>query len=163
MKPSTTAFVIAVLLAVGASFGLGYMIACRNVDKPSNRPDTAYITEWVRDTIYEPKDSVVYRTKIVPLPVHDTTALHDTTIVRDSVLVEIPITEKTYASENYRATISGYDPKLVDIWVKKETQVIHIPYHNHWNVTVGPQAGYGFTPNGWKPYAGIGITAGYSF
>ena len=32
-----------------------------------------------------------------------------------------------------------------------------------WCVTLGVQSGYGFTPKGWQPYAGVGVTAGFSF
>lgn len=162
MKQSTIAVVAAVILAVGASFALGYMSARRRYERPAKRADTTYITKWERDTIIE-YVSRPGKPVYVSLPVHDTTAVHDTTTIVDSVVVEVPIEERTYTGENYRAVVSGFDPKLVDIWVKQKTQVVRIPYHEHWSVTVGPQLGYGFTAKGWQPYAGVGLTFGYSF
>lgn len=162
MKQSTILIIAALILAIGASFALGYISARHRYDRQPERPDTTFITEWVHDTV---KEFVTKpgKTIYVELPVHDTTSIHDTTTIRDSVMVEVPIEERTYTGSNYRAVVSGYRPELVDIWVKKTTQVVKIPYHEHWSVTVGPQVGYGFTPKGWQPYAGAGITFGYSF
>lgn len=126
-------------------------------------PDTVTITKWVRDTIFEPKDSFIVKHIPVPLPVHDTTFLRDTSIVTDTVLVEVPITEKTYQGDNYRATVRGFQPELTDIWVKQTERTITVPYRKRWGVTAGPQVGFGFTPQGWQPYAGVGVTFGYSF
>ena len=95
--------------------------------------------------------------------VHDTTFVHDTTAVHDSVLVEVPITEKRYEAENYRATVRGFRPELVDIWGRETSTTIRVPYRKRWNLTVGPQMGIGYTPAGVQPYAGAGVTFGYSF
>lgn len=163
MKRSTIILVLAVILAVFASFIAGSVVGRKFANTPSNRPDTVTITKWVHDSIPYPVDSIVYKTKLVYLPVHDTTAIHDTTMVRDSVLVEVPITEKTYEGDNYRATVRGFQPELTDIWVKQTERYITVPYYKRWNLTVGPQAGFGITPRGWQPYAGFGATFGYSF
>lgn len=159
MKQSTFAIVVAVILALLASFVAGGRLVQRHYEKSLKRADTVIKVEWKRDTIYEPKDSIIYKWKPVYLAVHDTTTLHDTTAVHDSALVDVPITEKTYTGENYRATVRGFLPELTDIWVKQRT----IPYRERWSFTVGPQVGYGITPQGPQPYAGIGITFGYSF
>jgi len=127
------------------------------------KPDTVTVTKWIRDSIPVPKDSIIIKYITEYLPVHDTTEVHDTTTIRDSVLVEIPIIEKTYYGENYRATISGFRPELVDIWIKQKETTITVPYRKRWSFTAGPQAGVGFTPKGFQPYAGAGVTFGYSF
>ncbi len=163
MKQSTFALIIALVLAVGASFALGYISARRKYERPVEMPDTVTITKWVRDTILEPKYSFIVKHIPVPLPVHDTTFLRDTSIVTDTVLVDVPITEKTYQGDNYRATIRGFQPELTDIWVKQTERTITVPYRKRWSVTAGPQVGFGFTPQGWQPYAGVGVTFGYSF
>ena len=154
---------IAVLLAVVASFVLGCNITRKRYESALNRPDTVFVEKWLRDTIYQPRDSFIVKWQTAYLPVHDTTYLCDTTRIVDSVLVDVPISEKNYASENYRATIRGYQAELVDIWVKQKETIVKIPYLKHWSVTLGPQVGYGFTPQGWQPYAGVGATFGYSF
>ena len=163
MKLSTIALIIALIFAVGASFGLGCVITKRRYEKAFNGADTVYLERWIHDSVPVPKDSIIYRTKVVPLPVHDTTEVHDTTTVRDSVLVDVPIWEKSYVSQNYNLTIRGFQPELVDIWIKQKETLVNIPYRKRWSFTIGPQVGYGFTPQGWQPYAGAGITFGYSF
>ena len=135
----------------------------RHYEKSLKQADTVIKVEWKRDTIYEPKDSIIYKVKPVYLAVHDTTEISDTVTIRDSVLVDVPITEKTYTGENYRAVVSGFEPELVDIWVKQRTVTITKPYRERWAFTVGPQAGYGITPKGLQPYLGVGMTFGYTF
>ena len=156
---------IAVLLAVVASFVLGCNITRKRYESALNRPDTVTITKWVRDSIPPKPDSIKIVTKLVYLPVHDTTfyAVHDTTHTTDSILVEVPISEKVYEGENYRATIRGYQAELADIWIKRRETTITVPYRKHWSLTLGPQGGVGITPKGIQPYAGFGATFGYSF
>ena len=163
MKQSTIVLVLALILALIASFVAGGLVAQKHYEKALKQADTVYKVKWVRDTIYEPKDSIIYKWRTAYLPVHDTTEVHDTTIIRDSVLVEVPIWEKSYASTNYNLTIRGFQPELVSIWIKQQEKIITVPYRKQWSFTVGPQLGFGYTPKGWQPYAGAGITFGYSF
>ena len=163
MRKPSIFLVIAVLLAVFASFWLGSSLTRKRYESALNRPDTVYVEKWVRDTIYQPKDSFIVRWQTAYLPVHDTTFVHDTTAVVDSVLVDVPISEKHYVSENYRATVRGYRADLVDIWIKQRETIVTVPYRKHWTWTIGPQAGFGITPEGWRPYVGFGATFGYSF
>ena len=162
MKRSSVIIAVAALVALVASFWLGGEYAIR---RELSNADTVYVERWVRDTVNVYTDSVRVETKYVYLPkaVHDTTEVHDTTTVTDSVLVEVPIYEKTYAGENYRATVRGFRPELVDIWIKQKETTITVPYRKRWSFTVGPQVGIGITPQGWQPYAGAGVTFGYSF
>ena len=158
------AIVAAFILAVIASFFIGGEYLHR---RDFNGADTVYVEKWIRDSIPPKPDSVRVETKFVYLQkvVRDSIpyAVHDTSIVHDSVLVEVPITEKTYMGENYKATIRGFEPELVDIWIKQRETTITVPYRKRWSITVGPQVGIGITPQGWQPYAGAGATFGYSF
>ncbi len=163
MRKPSIFLAIAVLMAVVASFWLGSSLTRKRYESALNRPDTVIVEKWVRDTIYQPKDSLVIRWQTAYLPVHDTTFLRDTLHTKDSVLVDVPISEKHYVSENYRATVRGYRADLVDIWIKQRETIVTVPYRKHWTWTIGPQAGFGITPEGWRPYAGIGATFGYSF
>lgn len=154
---------LVIFLALAVAFFYGYTTARHKYDKPLQGKDTVTIETWVHDTItkYVSKPG---KTIYVYLPaVHDTTEVHDTTAIRDSVLVEVPIEERTYTGENYRAVVSGFQPELKDIWVRQTMKYVYIPYQKRWVFTVGPQVGYGFTPGGWQPYAGLGLTFGYSF
>lgn len=163
MNRLTIILVIAALVAVAASFWMGGEYVRRKGLVPSERPDTVYVEKWVRDTVYQPKDSFIVRWQTAYLPVHDTTYIRETERVVDSVLVDVPISEKHYVSENYRATIRGFQAELVDIWVKQKETTITVPYRKRWGFTAGPQVGVGITPQGWQPYAGLGVTFGYSF
>lgn len=149
-------------LALAVSFWAGRTVGRR--EAPAGKPDTVTVEKWLPAPVPEP-DSTQLRPKVVylPLAVHDTLTVHDTTAVHDSVLVEVPITEKRYIGDDYRATVRGFQPELVDIWIRHKETTIRVPYRKHWSLTVGPQVGYGFTPEGWQPYAGAGLTFGYSF
>ena len=162
MKRSTIILVLAVLLAVAASFLFGGYVGRKSAKGVPGSPDTVVVKEWVHDTIKEYVSKPV-EVRYVYLPIHDTTAIHDTTSVIDSVLVEVPIEERTYVGDNYRATVRGYQPELTDIWIQRSERIITMPYLKRWSFTVGPQVGVGITPKGVQPYAGAGITFGYSF
>ena len=163
MRKPSIFLVIAFLLAVFASFLLGSSLTRKRYESALNRPDTVIVEKWVRDTIVQPRDSVIVRWQTAYLPVHDTTYLRDTLQVVDSVLVDVPISEKGYASENYRVTIRGYRAEMTDIWIRQKETFVAVPYRKHWSWTLGPQLGVGFTPKGFQPYAGVGATFGYSF
>lgn len=164
MKRSTIILVLAVLLAVAASFLFGGYLGRKSAESVPGRPDTLYVEHWVHDTIKEYVSKPV-EVRYVYLPVHDSVPypVHDTTNVVDSVLVEVPIEEKTYVGNDYRAVVRGFQPELVDIYIRQKERIITVPYQKRWTFTVGPQAGVGITPKGFQPYAGAGITFGYSF
>ena len=167
MKRSTIILVLAVILALLASFCGGSIIGYRNAKRALNRPDTVYIDKWLPQPVEEPKDSTKQKPKVVYLPrvELDTVPVHDTTYIVerivDSVLVEVPIVEKTFSGENYRATVRGYNPELISMWVKEREMIVKTP--KRWTFTVGPQAGVGITTKGLQPYLGFGGTFGYSF
>lgn len=119
----------------------------------------------VRDTIrqYYPKEveRVVVRTERVEVPI----VRCDT--IRDTMWVDVSIESREYKSEEYFAIIEGYNPMLKYIEVYPRTAYINstetIKKRKHWGVGIGVQGGYGFTPKGWQPYAGVGVSFGYSF
>ena len=119
----------------------------------------------VRDTIVERYPEYVTQTIVRTERVE--VAVRDTIIVRDSIEVEIPISERTYMDEEYKAVVQGYNPILKSIEVYPRTAYINttetIKQRKRWGVSVGVQGGYGFTPKGWQPYAGVGISFGYNF
>lgn len=119
----------------------------------------------VRDTIrqYYPKEveRVVIRIERVEVPI-----VHCDTI-RDTMWVELPIEEREYKNEEYFAIVEGYNPMLKYVEVYPRTAYINstetIKERKHWGVSLGVQGGYGFTPKGWQPYAGVGVSFGYNF
>lgn len=86
---------------------------------------------------------------------------------KDSVEVELPITERTYLDEEYKAVVQGYNPILKSIEVYPKTAYITtteaIKKRKRWGVSIGIQGGYGITPKGYQPYAGVGVSFGYNF
>lgn len=77
----------------------------------------------------------------------------------DSVAVEIPITQKHYRDSTYEAWVSGFAHNLDSIRVFPRTETITIKEYkppNRWHI--GITAGYGYTPHGFQPYIGIGIS-----
>lgn len=152
--------IVITLCLVGAFF-LGR--ATKRVDPISTTIERDTIV--VRDTILEyfPQEveRVVVRTMRVEVPI----IVRDT--IRDTVWVELPIEEREYKGEEYRAIIGGYNPYLKSIEVYPRTSYITatetIKERKRWGVSLGVQGGYGITPKGWQPYAGVGVSFGYSF
>lgn len=83
--------------------------------------------------------------------------------IPDSVAVVIPITQREYEAEEYHAWISGYDPVLDSIFVFPRHDVVRIrePHRvDDWKPKrwgIGVFAGYGITPHGFQPCAGISL------
>ena len=145
------------------------------------KPDTVYVDT----TIYVDKPVPVEVTpkgyELVPVGTIDRVnkkivALEDSLgkkpkiVVKDSLIyIDVPMEQKHYGDSTYDAWVSGYRPALDSLRIHQRTAIIKVPVYKtvtktkHWSVTVGPQVGYGFTPKGWQPYAGVGITAGYTF
>lgn len=74
-------------------------------------------------------------------------------------IVEIPITQREYEGEDYHAWVSGYDPKLDSIFVysRLERVTIRKPPDRAKRWGIGVFAGYGYTPAGFQPCAGVSI------
>lgn len=173
----TTAILGAVcaLLLAALSFAGGWFTRkLLRPDKTRTEIITDTVWRWERDTVIlassEPVGSVIVR---VPVVVRDTVykAENDTipssfdnmVSQSDSATVEIPIEQRTYEGEYYKAVVQGFRPELVSIDIRHPEVPIEAPKHKWWTVTVGPQLGYGLTPAGWQPYAGLGVTFGISF
>lgn len=121
-----------------------------------------------------PRDSVVIRYITETLPAvsphedrptgqgqnseqSDSTEVTVPSVPDDSVKVQIPITQKRYETDRYRAYVSGYRPSLDSLFIFPERQVVRIREKpRRWHV--GVQAGYGVTPAGFQPYIGVGVS-----
>lgn len=81
-------------------------------------------------------------------------------VTPDSVSVEIPITQKVYETDRYRAVVSGYKPSLDDIYIYQPTQIVQVKSKpKRWGI--GIQVGYGVTVKGtpqFCPYIGVGVS-----
>ena len=140
----------------------------------------------VRDTVYLPavpvRDTIILRScdaageVVATLPVKGVAEVpqppaemlqESAETERDSATVVIPLEQRVYEGEYYKATVEGYRPSLVDMQLKIPavlvTETRTVTKRKPWSVTIGPQLGYGITPAGLHPYAGVGVTFGLPF
>lgn len=79
----------------------------------------------------------------------------------DSAEVVIPMCQRIYEDSTYRAYVSGYNAQLDSIFVFRRSECItktRILQSPPKRFSVGLQAGYGYTPKGFQPYVGIGVS-----
>lgn len=96
----------------------------------------------------------------IAVPTYGTGAGGRSRLCRDSMLVELPMIQRHYADSTYEAWVSGpIDPKLDSITVFRPTTIItrqEWKPPKHWHI--GITAGYGYGPEGFQPYIGVGLT-----
>lgn len=123
--------------------------------------DTIIVRDTIRQYYPQEVERVVVRTERVEVPVIVRDTIHDT------VYVNLPIEEREYKSRDYRVVIGGFNPYLKSIDVYPQTVYVNatesITTRKKWSLTLGVQGGYGITPMGWQPYAGLGVTFGINF
>ena len=152
--------IVVLALVVGAFFFGRSTMKIENVETRIER-DTVIVRDTIRE--YYPREVVktIVRTELVEVPI----VRCDT--IRDTMWVELPIESREYKSKEYFAIVEGYNPMLKYIEVYPRTAYINstetIKERKHWGVSLGVQGGYGFTPKGWQPYAGVGVSFGYNF
>lgn len=162
MRNLTTilALIIFVGCVVGAFF-FGRSTMRTDIVRTEVERDTIVVRDTIREYYPQEVERVVVKTERVEVPI----IVRDT--IREVVEVEIPIEEREYKSEEYYAIIGGYLPYLKSIEVYPRTQIVNatetITKRKRWGISLGVQAGYGMTPVGTQPYAGVGVTFGYNF
>lgn len=170
MKASAIYLGFALLMAViaGASLSCAYRLHSK---PPIVQTDTLTIRDTTR--ILEPMAVQYIPTGYELTPIGLVSELQDrvselvsladsldqrepTIIVRDSlVFIQVPTEQKIYQGENYKAAVSGYKPTLDWIETYQQTQVIQ-PKPKKWGLSVS--AGYGITPDGFKPVLMVGVS-----
>lgn len=157
---NTLSLIIFIGCVVG-SFCFGRATKDTSIVRTEIVRDTIVVRDTIREYYPQEVERVVVRTERVEVPI----IVRDT--IREVVEVEIPIEEREYKSEEYYAIIGGYMPYLKSIEVYPRTEYINatetITKRKRWGVSLGVQAGYGMTPVGTQPYAGVGVTFGYNF
>jgi hypothetical protein len=155
--------IVTLLLLIAMSFLTGFISGKKSTLKHiTSNTDTVIVRETIHDTVPVPK--YIKLVKHVTDTFKVVEVIHDTV---DKAVVEVPITQKTYATKDYKATIEGYRARLVDMTTYPETRYITttntVVKHRHWTIMVGSQLGYGFTTKGTGLYSGGGVSAGYAF
>ncbi len=152
---------LAPLLLVSISFLAGRSAGRRECCADEVRRDTIVVRDTVRDTV--PVDR--WRTFVRV----DTCYLVrvDSLMLRDTVRVEMPIEQVEYRTDRYRAVVEGWRPKLLSIECYDSRQIItdtrRVATRKRWGIVLGAQVGYGITPEGPQPYAGVGLSFGLRF
>ncbi|CCZ05911.1 putative uncharacterized protein [Odoribacter sp. CAG:788] len=136
------------------------------------RRDTIVTLDTVYPPVPEPQTDTVlkYDTVILHIkPVDDITSIVDTSGYTGDTMSQIkpisgvilPITRRTYKTEDYMAVVEGYKARLVSIELYRKNVTVTNTVVNtrppRWALTLGPGVGYG--PHGIQPY--IGATFGF--
>lgn len=144
--------IVACVLCLGIGFLFGYLLQPqRSMPIAETR-----VLKMVDTVVVREPETVVVRQleKVVEaLPTVENTS--------DTVYVEVPIEQRVYEGDAYKAYVSGYRANLDSIEiVEKEFAVekIHPTVVRKPRFSVGLQAGYGVTPRGFQPYIGLGVT-----
>lgn len=148
MKPWKIVLIILLTAVICSVIGYGY--GRRGTWGFTPVTDTVRIRDIVRDSIPYPVIETVVQEVPELFPVYITLA-GDT--IHDTVYIPVPITQKEYQTENYRAWVSGYKPSLDSVWVYPEKIIIR-EKPRRWGI--GVIAGYGIGRNGLSPYVGVG-------
>ena len=143
----TLPWMFAALLAILAA--IGWLRPRKAVPAETVR-DTLIVRDTLRDTVPRPV--------LVCFDHWDTlrVAVRTVDTLRDSVYipVPIPIERKEYRTDDYRAIVSGYRPRLDLMEVYRKTRTVTVTKEpKRWGI--GPTAGFGI-PGGW--YVGIGVS-----
>lgn len=163
-----------ILLGLIAGMALGlWLHGCESRTEVSQvevvRCDTLSRVDTVREVEPVPVLSAVVRIDTVWLEAvqsPESRVQRDTVVVHDSVRVVVPIEQKIYADTSYTAWVSGFRPSLDSIEVYNRTvevtrtvettRTIEVPRLKRWGL--GVTAGYGWSPKGFTPYVGVGVT-----
>lgn len=131
--------------------------------------DTIIHVDTVAYLLPIPRDSVVIRYDHIAAPIvpnHCDSIEHcsDSENItvdasRDSATIHIPITQKVYETDTYKAYVSGYRPSLDSIFIMNKMAEVIVKKQAKTNrFNIGVQAGYGLTPKGFQPYVGFGVS-----
>ena len=153
---------LSILLVVAVSMAAGaYLHKCQCPKGDAVLRDTVCDTVIVRDTIMHEVPvpvqtrTVEYRHIRVPVIKTDTMTVY-AEHSGDSATVALPVTQNVYESKDYKAWVSGIDPRLdsIRLYRQRET-IITKTQRERWHI--GPQIGYGYDGRRGTPYIGIGI------
>ena len=165
MKKAVTYFASFVILCclIGLAWWLGRLTA------PA---EFTYTTDTVTDTITDWQYDTVFRvdTRVVKLPIHDTTRMTDSLWLTDSVLVEVPISRyrydttltDTHSTTRLTASLSGYEVRVDTLAVTTTIEPIIIKETLPWRKRIRPSVGVGIGTNlKGEATAGVFVGIGY--
>ena len=135
-------------------------------------PEQETIIDTVTDTITDWQYDTVFRvdTRVVKLPIHDTTTVTDSLWLTDSVLVEVPISRyrydttltDTHSTTRLTASLSGYEVRVDTLAVTTTIEPIIIKETLPWRKRIRPSVGVGIGTNlKGEATAGVFVGIGY--
>lgn len=170
MKSNVIYLGVAIIMAIIAGASISCAYKARHLP-PKVQTDTLYVYDTIRtlepvEVAYIPQGYELTPIGLVSdlqAKIGDLVSLADsleqskpTIIVRDSlVFIQVPMEQKIYQGENYKAAVSGYKPNLDWIETYNATKTI-TPKPKKWGLSIS--AGYGITPEGFEPILMIGIS-----
>lgn len=148
-------FLAAFLACCCVAYVIGYDRGFRGAPV-RERIDTVTVRETL--TFYEPKETVRYKDRLVYVPVTDSVLV----VQHDTTYLALQSERKVYEAEDYRAVISGVQPRLEELSVYPKTTIITDTktIRQRWGFAV--TAGPGVVWNG-SLHAGVGATVGISY
>ena len=135
-------------------------------------PEQETIIDTVTDTITDWQYDTVFRvdTRVVKLPVHDTTVCIDSLWITDSVWVEVPISRyhydttltDTHSITRLTASLSGYEVRVDTLTVTTTIEPIIIKETIPWRKRIRPSVGVGVGAN-LRGEATVGVFFGIGY
>lgn len=149
-------FIIAIVLI--SAWIVGYFCGSARPSSPEivETRDTVVVVDTV--VVEMPVEVVRWKDRTVTVPLHTV----DTVTVNDTVYIELPFERVEYAGDEYRATVSGFRPKLESVTVFPKTAYITNTEYVKKSWSFGITAGPGLLYDG-KLHGGIGIVAGVQY
>lgn len=165
MKKATS-YVVVSILAITIGLLVWWVVSLEQKLHTPPEPVTVTdtIVDWKYDTVYK------YDTRIVKLPIHDTTVCVDSVFATDSVYVKVPMYRykydttltDTHSTTNLHAILSGYDVNVDTLTVSTTITPIvikeKIPWYKRFRPSVGVGVGTTF-----KGEATVGVYAGVGY
>ena len=143
--------IILLLIGLAASFFTGYHIRRTDAKNAQVKRDT--VIDTLRTVLPIPSFEIELSEVEIPYPIIVKEKGQDRV---DTIYVPVPVTQKEYVSENYRAWVSGYNAALDSIYVfPKTVYITQTMPARKWGL--GVVGGYGIGRYGLSPYVGVGI------
>lgn len=157
MKEQEKSLLLNCAVILLCAFALGVICGYKYTQKPPTiAPIEKVDTLVIRDTITQ-TEPVFVRERIVDTMM---VAVTDTIVRNDTTFVYLPKQQREYDNPQFKAWVSGYDPKLDSIHLYQTTKVVtkDIPVKVRSKWGIGIQAGYGASEYGLTPYIGVGVS-----
>ena len=146
--------VVVIIAGGGFLFGRYGYPKCPEMLPP--RIDTVVVRDTIRDTVLVPVNRYLVRIDTVHVKVAGDTVY---------VEVEVPIHQRVYQTDDYRAVVEGFRPELIAMEVYRQThyitkiETVPVPDRKRWGI--GLNASYSAAVNGGRlimvPTVGVGV------